>query len=99
MPIPFGVSVGDFIAGIELMHDIISCLEDSAGSRARYGGVIAALKSLESSLHHAKIANVQSVDKLCISEIVTRSEETIKRFAGKIQKYDRTLGSTQDVKS
>jgi hypothetical protein len=36
MPIPFGVSVGDFIATITLVKDIITALNDTNGAKPAY---------------------------------------------------------------
>ncbi|CAJ2504309.1 Uu.00g117030.m01.CDS01 [Anthostomella pinea] len=92
MPVPFGVSVGDFISGLELIHDIIKCLKDSTGAKAQYRGIIAALKSLETALTQARNVSAQLEDERSIEEIVRRSEESIRLFVGKVNKYHHALG-------
>ena len=45
MPVPCGVSVGAFVAGIELIHSVGEALDSSGGSKAQYQGVIRVSKS------------------------------------------------------
>ena len=54
MVTPFGFSVGDFVAGIELIRQLINALEDSAGSSSEYRDLIKELYSLERALLEVK---------------------------------------------
>lgn len=92
MVVPFGVSVGDFIAGIELVHDIIHALEESAGAGANYRGVILWMKNLEAALNDVR--NIESddvVQKAALVKVATQCGESIKRFLAKVHKYDNSL--------
>lgn len=50
MVLPFGVSAGDFIAVIGLVHDVAQSLKASGGSRQRFLQLVAELEHLEESL-------------------------------------------------
>ncbi|KAK5746947.1 hypothetical protein LTR17_000578 [Elasticomyces elasticus] len=88
----FGFSVGDFVTGIQLLYDIIQCLEDSAGSQAQYRGVALTLSSLRLALRKAKDCGSDVDDRTAIGSVVKDCETTLKRFESKLQKYERQLG-------
>ena len=50
MPVPFGVSVGDFIVGIEVLLDAIKSLSDTHGAQADYKELFRELNSLKTAL-------------------------------------------------
>ena len=50
MPVPFGVSVGDFIVGIEVLIDAIKSLSDTHGAQADYKELFRELNSLKTAL-------------------------------------------------
>lgn len=54
MSVGFGFSVGDFLAGIQLVRDVISSLQASGGSAASYQGLAFSLFSLERALLEVK---------------------------------------------
>lgn len=92
MPIPFGVSVGDFIAAIELIHTVVQALEESAGAGAHCRGVILSMKNLEKAL--STLQNIESddvVQKAAMLEIATHCSESIQRFFARVQKYQPAL--------
>lgn len=92
MPVPFGVSVGDFIAAIELIHTIVQALEESTGAGAHYRGVILSMKNLERALSSLKsIESDDVVQKAAMLEIATYCSDSIQRFFGKVQKYQPAL--------
>lgn len=68
MPIPSGVSVGDFIACLELTKTVIECLEESQGSAAQYRGLVRSLRSLEAAL-----IQVNKVRTPCVEEMLSSS--------------------------
>ena len=51
MPIPFGVSVGDFIATIALAQKIIACLHESGGATSQLSALFGDLNSYISTLN------------------------------------------------
>ena len=92
MPIPFGVSVGDFIASIEAAHELISCLKDNPGSQAQCRRVSAALNALQLALVQVEHTATDSNRHVVIC-IIDGCETTITRFSGKLKKYEGSLGS------
>src|ERR1700761_7754139 len=54
MPVAFGFSMGDFVAGIALIRDLIKALEDGAGSGVEYRELIRELFGLERALLEVK---------------------------------------------
>ena len=50
MPVPFGVSVGDFIATVTFVRDILKALNDTHGAGAQFRAIEATLKGVEDSL-------------------------------------------------
>ncbi|KAK4565339.1 hypothetical protein LTR86_003956 [Recurvomyces mirabilis] len=94
MPIPFGVSVGDFIAGIGFVYDNVKCLEDSVGSQANYRGLVDALQSLRLALNSAKTAT-DVAERDSITGIINACEASLDRFWAKNHKYESHLGHKQ----
>ncbi|KAK5125210.1 hypothetical protein LTR85_000886 [Meristemomyces frigidus] len=92
MPVPFGISVGDFISGVEFIQAVIQAVEETTGSRAQYRSVTACLQSSKEVLTQLDELNVPKEDKVAISKIVQRYEDTTFEFASKIGKYDKSLG-------
>jgi hypothetical protein len=85
----FGFSAGDFLASINLIYDVVKCLEDSTGSQAHYDGVQSTLTSLRTALAEAK-TNPNQRD--AVVDIVKACNATLTRFAKHIRKYDKSLG-------
>ena len=85
--VPFGFSVGDFIAGINLLIDAIHSLNDTNGAQADYEGLGRQLNNLKSGfeciesldLDATQIAQVSAVDtalsdcRLCIDDFTKRN--------------------------
>jgi len=91
MPFPFGVSVGDFIACIELINTIISCLDQSHGSDARFRDVLRSLKSLEIALTEVKKITVSSNDEVALRQVSMQCRNTLSTFLDKVKKYQPNL--------
>jgi len=91
MPFPFGVSVGDFIACIELINTIINCLDQSHGSDVRFQGVVQSLKSLEVALQHVNQMATTSSDEVALRQVSMRCCSTLSAFLNKINKYQPSL--------
>jgi len=58
MIVPFGFSVGDFIAGLGIIRKAIQALQDTGGAKAEYEDTIKWLESLEGILH--KLLSLQN---------------------------------------
>ncbi|KAF2177841.1 hypothetical protein K469DRAFT_719313 [Zopfia rhizophila CBS 207.26] len=54
MVVPLGISVGDFIVGIKLIHDIAEAPKESSGSSSDYQDPTQELYSLERALISVK---------------------------------------------
>ncbi|KAK5125232.1 hypothetical protein LTR85_000908 [Meristemomyces frigidus] len=94
MPVPFGVSVGDFIAGIEFLYSIKEALEESAGSRAQYQGVLSTLQSSQQALERLNTfaGTLGDEDRDAVNDIVERYKRTTAVLASKIQRFENALG-------
>ena len=89
MPVGFGFSVGDFIAGINLLIDSVKSLDEAHGAKADYqelGRELSNLKdafdSIQSlSLSQAQVAQVKVINtavdgcRLCIDGFVRRNSK------------------------
>ena len=61
MSVGFGFSVGDFIAGIQLVRDVIASLQSSAGFVLEYQILIYELFTLERALLEVKSLRLRIV--------------------------------------
>lgn len=92
MPVPFGFSVGDFIAVIELISTIINALEDSRGSAADYRGTIASLESLRTALQGVRdIDCPDECQKHALRKVADESAQAMVDFLSAIVKYQPSL--------
>ncbi|KAI9689283.1 MAG: hypothetical protein M1820_010167 [Bogoriella megaspora] len=93
MAVPFGVSVGDFIAFINTTAKIVNALKDSTGARQDYQGVARELESLELALVDAQ--NIRTDDpqtEAALQGVISNCARTVQDFLGKTKKYDLSLG-------
>lgn len=91
MPIPFGVSVGDFVACIGLIKDIIDSLQESQGSAAKYRGLLNSLESLAIALSKVKSVQTESREKYALEQAASQCGYTLSAFLAKIEKYQPSL--------
>ena len=92
MVVPFGVSVGDFITTIALIHRIYRDLGDTHGAASHYRAVKAMLDFLESVSKHLLAINCD--DDALTTDLQHATEQfkaSIDRFLGKIQKFHPSL--------
>jgi hypothetical protein len=92
----FGFSVGDFVAGIQLVRDVITSLQASGGSSLDYQALVMELFSLERALLEVKALkpldhSSDQVDALKCA--ASQCQLTIDRFMTKIQKYQPSLNA------
>ena len=90
MVTPFGFSVGDFVAGIELIRQLINALEDSAGSSSEYRELIKELYSLERALlevKHLELDASQYAQLVALRQAATQCQQTIDEFLTKVRKF------------
>lgn len=96
MVIPFGVSIGDFITGINFIKELSKALKDSAGSRQDYLELICELESLEKALIQVKDVKVNEVlqaQKDEVARAALQCQGTILRFLIQITKYKSSFGT------
>ena len=94
MPVPFGISIGDFIAFIDTSVKIVNALKDSTGSSQEYQEVARELESLKLAL--VEVQNVGTDDpqtKAALESVASNCHRTIQDFLKKTQKYDDSLSS------
>ena len=89
MPVAFGFSIGDFIAGINLLIDSVKSLDKAHGAKADYQELARELSSLNDaldgihtlSLSQAQVSQVKAVStavdgcRLCIDGFVQRNSK------------------------
>jgi hypothetical protein len=95
MSVGFGFSVGDFIAGLELVTTVIDVLRESSDSSQRYRELISELYSLETALLHVKRVELdesQNAEKIALRSAASQCQRTITEFWEKAQKYHPSLG-------
>ena len=91
----FGFSLGDFIAGITLVKDLISALQDGAGAKLQYRRLITELVNLERALtevRYLKISDSQLSQKIALEQTASQCQETIEDFLKQNAKFSATLG-------
>lgn len=96
MPVPFGISVGDFIAVTELVHDVARALKDSTGSRTRFLNLIEEFERLEQAL--LAISTLQAPEGfeeqlVIIKTSAARCEGVILAFLHKHSKFHAAFES------
>ena len=89
MPVPFGISIGDFIALIEAAVTIINACKESTGSVKEYENVIRELESLKLALGLVQDVTIQDPQvKAALESVAFNCERTVREFLDKIQKYE-----------
>ena len=99
---PFGFSVSDFIAGINLVRELIKALEDTAGSSSDYRELIKELYSLERALievKHLDLDESQFNQEIALRQAAAQCQETIDSFLKTIRKYQPTLSNPSNSSS
>ena len=69
--VPFGLSVGDFIAGINLLIDAIHSLSDTNGAQADYEGLGRQLSNLKNGFECIEGLNLDDTQIAQVSAVVT----------------------------
>ena len=90
----FGFSAGDIIAGIKLVKDLITAIQDSKGSSKEYLELISELRGLESALFGVKklpLRSEQYQQQAVLREAVIRCRACIDDFLTTVTKYHSHL--------
>lgn len=96
MIVPYGFSVGDFTAALELIGTVIDALHAAGDSSRRYRGLIRELYSLETALREVKrieLHEFQSAEKIALQFAASQCQLTIDEFWMRIVKYQPYLGN------
>jgi hypothetical protein len=91
----FGFSVGDFIASVKLVKDLIKSLNDTAGARPAYRRLISDLFHLEDALTNVRNLDVQpaqAAQKIALEQVASQCHESIETFLSRNAKFQATLG-------
>ena len=97
----FGFSVGDFLAAIELVHDLAVALSESRGSGPAFQALIQELYSLERAM--IEIKNLQVSTSLeqhlwMVQQATSQCQRTITDFLQKSNIYAQCLGQGGSTK-
>jgi hypothetical protein len=97
MAVPaFGFSFGDFIAGIQLVKDLITALNDTVGAKLQYRRLISELISLERALtevRHLQVQDSQASQKIALEQAALQCQESIEDFLRRNAKFKTSLGA------
>lgn len=90
----FGFSVGDFLAAIELVHDLATALSDGHGSSLKFQGLVQELYSLERVM--VEIKNLEVSTELesrlwMVQQAASHCQTAIGNFLQKSDVYMRCL--------
>ena len=98
--IPFGVSFGDFIAGVALLKSLIDALDGTFGAKAEYRGLITELYCLERALVAIKEIEVRenSSEFDATQQAVRGCRECIDRFILKIASYQSLTAGKSSIR-
>ncbi|CAG8958963.1 hypothetical protein HYFRA_00012119 [Hymenoscyphus fraxineus] len=94
MPVGFGFSAGDFIAGIGLIGTIINCLKDASNPSLEYQELIRQLYSLQSALiqvKNIKFDGPQHAEAVALWQAASHCHQAVDEFWTTIQKYQPHL--------
>lgn len=96
MSVGFGFSVGDFIAAINLVSNIVDALRETGDSGSSYRSLITQLYSLESALLqvkriHLDDAESQQGEIVALRQAAAQCQRTIDDFWNTIAKYQPAL--------
>jgi hypothetical protein len=92
----FGFSVGDFVAGIKLVKDLIDSLDEAAGAGPAYRRLAAELRNLERALTEVKNLQVhqsQASQKVALEQAASQCQDCIEAFLQENTKFQATLGA------
>jgi hypothetical protein len=96
MAVPaFGFSFGDFVAGIQLVKDLVTALNDTAGAKMQYRRLIGELVVLERALtevRYLQVQNSQASQKIALEQAVFQCQECIEDFLKRNIKFKASLG-------
>lgn len=93
--VPFGFSIGDFIAGTKLLIDVLGALKENNGASSKYASETIFLHSLTSTLQHLEDyvkASPQNALSSSISKLLDAIQGPLNDFKDFLDKYEASLG-------
>ncbi|KAF2791730.1 hypothetical protein K505DRAFT_197096, partial [Melanomma pulvis-pyrius CBS 109.77] len=92
----FGFSVGDFIAGLSLLHKVVAALREADGAKSQYSHTILELEGLQNLLRTVQSfqptdSTSENAEKLRI--LGHQCYLPLAAFLKKIEKFECALGS------
>ena len=98
--IPFGISAGDFVAGLSLIKSLIDALNGTFGAKSEYQGLITELYCLERALVAIVEIEVQenSSEYDATQQAVRGCRECIDRFLLRIASYQSLTAGSSSIK-
>jgi hypothetical protein len=96
MAVPFGFSAGDFVAGIHLVHKVITALRETDGASSQYNQTISELHGLEGLLRNVQSAHSADVDPQQLNKLQLLGRECyipLNKFFSKIKVLEPSLGN------
>jgi len=94
MAVPFGFSIGDFIAGINIILTSVRAVRDGRGSAADYGALVSELESLEaglSAIDNLRLQATASKEHTAIKQATYRCQLGVESFVQTVAGYQRWL--------
>ncbi len=92
---PFGFSVGDFIAIIDLVQKVGKALHGQHGASAEYQRLVRNLQSLKLIFQYLKYLDQDEANRSLVNGIQAQAHEALKPlndFLRKVAKYEKRLG-------
>lgn len=96
MSVGFGFSVGDFLAGLELVGTVIDALRESGASGRNFRALINELSALETALFQVKRLDLDSklqIELLALHQAAAQCQQSIDQLWKTIRPYQPHLGS------
>jgi hypothetical protein len=97
MPVPIGISVGDFIATTKLLNNLRNALCEHDGAHVHYQNVIRDLETCDSilaCLENFSSAPTESAQANAIRALAHSIRQKFEAFIQENEKYRSSLGST-----
>lgn len=94
MAVPFGFSIGDFIATVNVMLTCVKAVRDGRGSSAEYSAFVSELESLEaglSAIEDLRLCETAGREHAAVEQAVYRCQLCIESFVQTIAGYQRWL--------
>jgi len=99
MPVPFGFSIGDFLAAGELIHRINAGLKNVGGAKSEYKNLAKTLDSMGRvlrimSIIFQRVELVQQIDNTFFNSLrheIRTCQDLMEEFLESSEKYSKTL--------